>query len=172
MSLLLLTNRECLHIRTPINEIKILALQESILGSSKTSSKNTVSCRRTPFLIQKSMANIGIGDVVRIAPNELVFLTPQAAKGQFPAGVAYLGAFIMLIRRRDQTYTSRKIKIWNCLSKSDMTPWTLEMGVSPARPTPSNTARSQRSLHLPSARGILKRRRRPFTNMWTFLCSE
>lgn len=33
------------------------------------------------YIIDNTKANSSQGDVVRIAPNELVFLTPQAARG-------------------------------------------------------------------------------------------
>lgn len=35
----------------------------------------------TQFVFSKANANLG--DVVRIAPNELVFLAPEAARGEF-----------------------------------------------------------------------------------------
>lgn len=37
---------------------------------------------RYPWIIEDALKQYG--DVVRIAPNELVFITPQAAKGQLP----------------------------------------------------------------------------------------
>lgn len=66
-----------------INAFEHLALRESTLGSSRASSKNTVTYTLVLSLIRYPTTNTKTGDVVRIAPNELVFLKPQAAKGQF-----------------------------------------------------------------------------------------
>lgn len=64
---------------------KFKVYREDIHGLSKLRWSNMVST--SSFLTHYRPRFIHPGDVVRIAPNELVFVTPQAAKGDFTPSI-------------------------------------------------------------------------------------